>query len=95
MNETLSQADKKKLRGIAQRMKPTVSVGKQGLTETLLQEMERAFDRDGLVKVRFNVSREPMHALCEEIVNRLHCERTGHVGKTASFYRTPKEAKSK
>lgn len=87
----LTQSDKKKLRGIAQRMEPALSIGKQGLTDTVIKEIETALERDELVKIRFNVSREPMQELCQAIEMQTHCTRVGSVGKTASFYRAKSE----
>jgi RNA-binding protein len=87
MKQDLSQADKKKLRGIAQRMQPTLSVGKQGLIASVVKEIETALSHNELIKIRFNVSREPMLALCQAIENQTLCTCVGHVGKTASFYK--------
>ena len=47
----LTNAEKKELRGIAQRLKPHVFVGKQGLTENVLKEIDTAFLKNGLIKM--------------------------------------------
>lgn len=91
MEQALTQADKKKLRGIAQRMEPALLIGKQGLTESVLKEIQTALGRDELVKIRFHVSREPMLELCQAIENQTRCTRVGNVGKTASFYKAKEE----
>ena len=91
MEKELTQADKKKLRGVAQRMEPALSIGKQGLTESVLKEIITALGRDELVKIRFNISGKPMLEMCQAIENQAHCTRVGSVGKTASFYKAKEE----
>jgi RNA-binding protein YhbY len=56
-NEPLSSAEKKELRGIAQRLKPHVHIGKQGLSETVNAEIETALLKNGLIKIRFEGNR--------------------------------------
>lgn len=87
----LSPAEKKKLRGVAQRLPAAVLVGKAGLTDAVLAELDTALRRDGLVKAKFGASREALADLLTGIEQRLACERVGSVGKTASFYRAKVE----
>ena len=58
----LSQAEKKELRGIAQRLKPHVHLGKHGLTDSVLAEIETALTKNGLIKVRFDADRASIQA---------------------------------
>ena len=48
-----------RLRGVAQSIKPTVQVGKDGLTDDLCTELVRQLKRSGLVKVRLLPSTGP------------------------------------
>lgn len=88
----LTSAEKKKLRGMAQRLKPHVHVGKQGLTEAVLTEIEIALNTNGLIKIRFERDREGIKTLCAHIPERTGCECIGSVGKTAVFFRDMPEA---
>jgi len=87
-NPSLSSREKKELRGAAQRMKALVHIGKQGLSETVLAELDRALARDCLVKVRFDVGRGELQALCDQIAKATGSHCVGGVGRTASFYRS-------
>lgn len=87
---TLSPAQKKYLRGLAQRMKPAVLLGKAGLTETAVQEIDTALARDELVKVRLPKTGEK-DALCAKIAEETSSACAGGVGGTASFYRPAKD----
>lgn len=88
----LSSAEKKQLRGLAQRLPANVHVGKAGLTDTLIAELDNLLKRDQLVKVKFIVSGEELKSAIAEIEQRADCECVGKVGKTAAFYRANAEA---
>ena len=89
----LTSAEKKELRGIAQRLKPHVHVGKQGLSETVLAEIEMALTKNGLIKIRFESDRANMRTFTQEIADKLGCQSVGGVGKTGVFFRDmPEEA---
>jgi len=83
----LTSAEKKELRGIAQRLKPHVHIGKQGLTETVLAEIEMALTKNGLIKIRFEADREGMKALCQSIPEQTGSEYVGGVGRVGIFFR--------
>ncbi|NCQ36372.1 YhbY family RNA-binding protein [bacterium] len=83
----LSSAEKKNLRGIAQRLKPHVQLGKHGLSAAVLAELETALTKNGLIKVRFECDREGIKNFCAEITAQTHSELVGSVGKVAVFFR--------
>jgi RNA-binding protein len=92
----LTSAEKKELRGLGQRLKPHVHIGKQGLTLTVSNEIETALLKNGLIKIRFEADREKIKAYSSEIVKTRNCEDVGGVGKTCIFFRDmPKEAAEK
>ena len=92
-NEPLSSAEKKELRGIGQRLKPHVHIGKQGLSESVIAEIETALSKNGLVKIRFEGDRSSIKIYSQEIPEKLDCECVGGVGKVGIFFRdTPEES---
>ena len=93
-SEPLTGAEKKKLRGIGQRLKPHVHIGRQGLSETVLGEIEMALTKNGLIKIRFDAERDGIKALCAEIPEKTGSEMVGCVGKTAVFFRDMPEEES-
>ncbi|WPJ96472.1 YhbY family RNA-binding protein [Coraliomargarita algicola] len=86
-NEPLTSAEKKELRGIGQRLKPHVHIGKQGLSESVLAELDTALIKNGLIKIRFEAEREAIKNYCSEISSKLECEYVGGVGKVGIFFR--------
>ncbi len=86
-NEPLTSAEKKELRGIGQRLKPHLHIGKQGLSETVLAEIETALTKNGLIKIRFEADRAAIKTFSKDISDKLGCEYVGGVGKTGIFFR--------
>ncbi|MEO0510130.1 MAG: YhbY family RNA-binding protein [Verrucomicrobiota bacterium] len=87
----LSSAEKKELRGIAQRLKPHVYIGRQGLSESVFSEIEMALSKNGLIKLRFDADRDFIKEATRAIPEKLGCEHVGGVGKTAVFFRDMSE----
>lgn len=83
----LTSVEKKKLRGIAQRLKPLVHIGKHGLTESVSTEIETALTKNGLIKIRIEGDRDSIKTLCMKIAEQTQAECVGCVGKTAVYFR--------
>ena len=83
----LSSAEKKELRGIAQRLKPHLQIGKNGLSEPVLGEIEMALNKNGLIKIRFETDRKNIGYLCSEITEKTASDYVGGVGKVGIFFR--------
>ena len=87
----LSTKEKAALRSAAQRLKPAIHVGKNGLTPQLLKELNKALVSDQLVKIAFKEGRESLTALAREIEVETDAVCVGGVGKRRSFYREKNE----
>ena len=83
----LSSAEKKELRGIAQRLKPHLKIGKNGLSKPVLEEIEMALNKNGLIKIRLETDRKNIGSLCSEISEKTTSEYVGGVGKVGIFFR--------
>jgi len=77
---------------MAQRLKPNVHIGRNGLTPTVVGEVETALLKNGLIKLRFEADRATIQRYCEEIPAKLGCEYVGGVGKTGVFFREMPDA---
>ncbi len=86
-NDPLTNAEKKELRGIGQRLKPHLHIGKQGLGKNVFNEIDRALLKNGLIKIRFEAERDAIQSYCYDIPEKLNCEYVGRVGKTGIFFR--------
>lgn len=88
---TLTQKEKKFLRGRAQTLPVMVKIGKNGLTDQVLAEIDRALGEGGLIKIRVEGSREAIAEAATAIPAKVSCLVIGQVGKTLSLYREPAE----
>jgi len=80
---TLSESQKKFLRGLGHQLKPVIVVGDAGLSESLLKEFEITINHHELIKVRVRAgdrkSRdETILSLCQQSKSSL-IARTGNV----------------
>jgi RNA-binding protein len=84
---SLSSRQRKYLRGLAHSFEPIVHVGKGGITEALLAQIDRALDIHELIKVRFVEGKEQKASLVAAIVERTGAAEAGRVGHVAILYR--------
>ncbi len=93
--KTLSGAQRRHLRGLANPLNPAVMIGKQGLTASVMDAIHQALDDHELIKVRFLEFKETKKELAQQIADSAHCEEIGMVGHTALFYRTQSDPRKK
>jgi RNA-binding protein len=85
---TLTGAQKSHLRGLGQKLEPSLKVGKEGLTPGFFTELQKLLRAHELVKLRFlGAERDERAELCDKIADEGRCVCVGAVGHTAVFYR--------
>jgi RNA-binding protein len=89
---SMTTAEKAALRARAQTLKPAVQVGRDGVTPTVIKELDIALQRTELVKVRFAEGRDILRAQAEELAAATQAECAGSVGRVAVFFRVKPEA---
>ena len=82
----LTGTQKKYLRGLAHHQKPIVQLGKNGLTDAVLQSIDEALDVHELIKVRLG-NAEGKKEIAQEIADRTDSARVGLVGHVVTLYR--------
>ena len=84
----LSATEKKRFRGIGHHLKPVILVGGNGLSESLLAELDRALEQHELIKVKVHAEdRETRRALIDELPALSGCEIVATIGNVALVYR--------
>lgn len=73
----------------AQQLKPSIKLGKAGLSPEFLTEFNGTLDRAHLVKLRFEGFKEERKALSKELAEKSGSLLVLQVGHTAVFYRQP------
>ena len=92
MTSTLTGAERRKLRGQAQRLDATLKVGRAGLSAPFLQALDDALKRAELVKVRFDEFKTERKQLAPQLAEKTASELICLVGHVAVFYRRKPEA---
>jgi putative YhbY family RNA-binding protein len=86
--DPLTPSFRRELRARAHALDPVVAIGHQGLTATVLHEIDVALKAHELVKVRaFNDDRDEREALLARIVDALDCAPVQAIGKLFVLWR--------
>ncbi len=84
----MTPADKKQLKARAHNLKPVVSVGQSGLSETVLAEIELALDHHELIKIKIRSSdRETRKQTGQAICAATGAELLQRIGQIIVIYR--------
>lgn len=88
----LSSAGRRELRARAHSLNPVVSIAENGLSDTVLKEIDASLEAHELIKIRvFGDSRDDRIAYLERICDELGAAAVQHIGKLLVVYR-PKPA---
>ncbi len=83
----LTGAQRKFLRGMANRLEALIIVGKQGASDSLIRATDAELTAHELIKVRFNEFKEEKDALSEKIAEATGAEIVGRIGHVVMLYR--------
>ncbi len=87
-NTYTSNARRRDLRALSQRIKPVVWIGAAGLSESVIHELDRALKSHELIKIKVSADeRETREAMLEEICQRLSAAPVRHIGRILVIYR--------
>ena len=91
----LNSKQRATLRGLANAIEPVTQVGKAGVTEIFLKELDKAIEKRELIKVTvLENSGEEVKKVGEEIAEKLNAEFVCATGKKLVFYRRSKSEKA-
>lgn len=84
---TLTESQKKYLRGLGHKLNPVIMVGDAGLSESLLAEYDRTLAHHELIKVSLRVGdRDTRDAMIAELVERSDGTLVQRIGNVALIY---------
>lgn len=84
----ITTKQRSKLKSLANKMKPLVTVGKEELTDNIVKEIEVALYHRELVKVALLKSCEtPARDVCREVCERIGCEPVLSIGNRFVVYK--------
>jgi RNA-binding protein len=84
----LSESQKKLLRGLGHQLKPVITVGDAGLSDSLLKEFSSTIDHHELIKVRVRAGdRETRDQIINELCEKESANLVTRIGNVALVYR--------
>lgn len=75
------------LRKLANPLKPTVQIGKQGLTEQIIEKVGRELDVHELIKVRLLEFKDQKQQLAQTLVDETDAALVGVIGNVITLFR--------
>lgn len=90
--EKLPNSVLRDLKARAQRLEPMVKVGKAGLTDGFLKNLDEALNHHELVKVKFADLKDQKKELAPQIVEKTNSHLVMQVGNVVVIYRKKPEA---
>jgi RNA-binding protein len=87
MMTELTQSQRTYLRKLANPLKPTVILGKQGLTEQILGKINQELEAHELIKLRFLEHKDEKQRLTETILAETGAALVGLIGNVAIIFR--------
>ena len=83
----INNRQRKQLRNIGHKLKPVVMISGNGLTHSVLGEIERALNDHELIKIKLAVvDRQQRKAIIHRICQHTHAEIIQTIGKIALIY---------
>jgi RNA-binding protein len=84
------------LRGLAHQLNPVVMIGNQGLTDNVLNEINKSLDAHELIKVQVaGDDRDARKAIADTIRDKTNATAVHQIGKQLVFYRASETIKEK
>ena len=84
---TLNAKQKKRLKSLAHHLKPVVYIGKNGLSEKLIEAIDKALDDHELIKVKFIDFKDEKKSLSFNTAEETGAVLIKLIGNIAIFYR--------
>ena len=85
---SLSKNQLKHLRNLTHHLKPVISIGQNGITENLLNELEIALNHHELVKIKIaGEDREARQSIIQALCEQTSAEKIQAIGKTLTLFR--------
>ena len=85
--KTLTNSFKSQLKKLAHKLKPVVLVGQKGITDTLIQAVDKALEDHELIKIKFIDFKDEKIDLTDKIVQATDSVLVNLIGNIAILYR--------
>ena len=84
----LTKNQLKHLQKLTHHLKPVISIGQNGITDNILNELEIALNYHELVKIKIaSEDREARQAMIQQLCEQTSAEKIQAIGKTLTLFR--------
>jgi RNA-binding protein len=83
----LTNSEIQELKAKAHHLKPTIQIGKNGLTQEQIQTIKTHLDRHELIKIKFNDYKSQKEELSKKITEETDSEQIDLMGNTLILYK--------
>ena len=83
----MNSEKKKQFKAQAHLLKPVIIIGQNGLTESVLKEIEITLDTHELIKIKIRADRDIRSQVCAKIVEQTQSELIQSIGQIIVIYR--------
>lgn len=87
MNAKLPNSTISKLKSLAQRLDPVLSLGKSGVTEAFIKSLDEVLGQHELVKIKFAAFKDERKTIAPQLAEKTASQLIWIVGHVAVFYR--------
>ncbi|MDH5474029.1 MAG: ribosome assembly RNA-binding protein YhbY [Gammaproteobacteria bacterium] len=84
----LSNSQLKHLQKLTHHLKPVISIGQNGITDNVLNELDIALNHHELVKIKIaGEDRDARQAMIQQLCDQTSAEKIQAIGKTLTLFR--------
>ena len=83
----LNSSDRKKLRGLAHHLEPSIIIGKHGYSEGVKQSIDESLTKHELIKIKFNEHKKEKKSISDSIASDLSAQIIGAIGNISIFFK--------
>ena len=92
MSTSLTNPQKRYLKGLAHDLRPTILVGAKGVTPSLLAELDAVLEQHELIKVKISAEdRETRDAWIDQLIEKSGASLISRIGNVAIVFRRSKD----
>lgn len=82
------------LKSLAHDLKPIINIGKNSLTDEVIEAIDEALEKRELIKIKIlNNNLDDNDEIVDEVIERLDCEFVSRLGNIFTIYRESKKNK--
>lgn len=75
------------LRSMAHHLNPVIIIGKNGITDSVIDAIDKVIEKNELIKIKFQEYKKEKKNISDQLVEKLDCHLIGIIGHNVIFFR--------